>query len=283
MSSKCDLQNTQTAPLAAVCTPTIKLVQQNHQKTRNLVKNVCVKLALCFFLSISLFSPPHSPSDSVFYPSFPASGHNRILLCFSGMCQNPVMLFRESIPSESAMGSVRVCACLRLAAPVCTFSGTECSFVWTAPLSDIRRLGTPKRHTIFFHTKCCTLCAVICATGSASIHLVKYSMATIKYFICLIASGKGPRMSSPHVWKGHGLYMDRNSSCGALCQSACFWHCLHRWACRAQSYFTVGQKKPARITLEAKDLPPTWLPRMPSCSSAIILVHSSPLTHVRIG
>ena len=50
MSSKCDLQNTQTAPLAAVCTPTIKLVQQNHQKLET--SNVCVKeLLLCFFLS----------------------------------------------------------------------------------------------------------------------------------------------------------------------------------------------------------------------------------------
>ena len=46
-----------------------------------------------------------------------------------------------------------------------------------------RRLGTPKRHTMFFQTKCCTLCAVICATGSASIHFVKYSIATIKYFL----------------------------------------------------------------------------------------------------
>ena len=98
-----------------------------------LSENVCVseKLALCFS---SLPSPSHS--DSALYLSFPASGHNRILLCFSGMCQNPVVLFRESVPSESAMGGVRVCACLRLAAPVCTFSGTECSFVWTAPLSD---------------------------------------------------------------------------------------------------------------------------------------------------
>jgi len=26
-----------------------------------------------------------------------------------------------------------------------------------------------------------------------------------KYFICLIANGKGPRMLIPHVWKGHGL------------------------------------------------------------------------------
>ena len=131
MSSKWDLQNTQTVPLAAVCTPTIKLVQQNHQKLKT--SNVCVRKTCTLFF---VYSPPHSHSDSAFYLSFPASGHNRILLCFSGMCQNPVMLFRESVPSESAMGSVRVCACLRLAAPVCTFSGTECSFVWTAPLSD---------------------------------------------------------------------------------------------------------------------------------------------------
>ena len=74
------------------------------------------KLALCFS-SIS-FPLSHSHSDSAFYLSFPASGHNRILLCFSGMCQNPVMLFRESVPSESAMGSVRVCAWLRLSVPL---------------------------------------------------------------------------------------------------------------------------------------------------------------------
>ena len=67
------------------------------------------------------------------------------------------------------------------------------------PLSDTSRLGTPKRHTMFFQTKCCTLCAVIWATGSASIHLVKYSMATIRYFIFLIVRGNGPRMSIPHV------------------------------------------------------------------------------------
>ena len=134
MSSKCDLQNTQTAPLAAVCTPTIKLVQQNHQKLET--RNVCVRKNLHSVFRLSFFSPLTLTLILPFYLSFPASGHNRILLCFSGMCQNPVMLFRESVPSESAMGSVRVCACLRLAAPVCTFSGTECSFVWTAPLSD---------------------------------------------------------------------------------------------------------------------------------------------------
>ena len=72
------------------------------------------------------------------------------------------------------------------------------------PLSDTKRLGIPKRHTRFFHTKCWTLWAVICATGSASNHLVKYSMATTRHFIYRIASGKGPKMFIPHVWKGRG-------------------------------------------------------------------------------
>ena len=75
---------------------------------------------------------------------------------------------------------------------------------WVA-LSDTRRLGMPKRHTKFFHTKLWILCAVIWAIGSTSIHFVKYSIATTKYFICLIAKGKGPKMSIPHVWNGQGL------------------------------------------------------------------------------
>jgi len=73
------------------------------------------------------------------------------------------------------------------------------------PLSDTKRFGTPKWYTIFFHTKCVILWIVICATSSASIHFVKYSIATTRYFICLIAKGKGPRMSIPHVWNGQVL------------------------------------------------------------------------------
>ena len=136
--------------------------------------------------------------------------------------------------------------------PTSVHSFPNCWLANWVPLSEIRRLGTPKRHTMFFQTKCCTLCAVICATGSASIHLVKYSMATIKYFICLIANGNRPKISIPQVWKGHALYMDLSSSGGALCQSACIWHCLHCWAYRTQSSLTVGQKNPARITCWTK-------------------------------
>ena len=51
------------------------------------------------------------------------------------------------------------------------------------PLSDTKRFRTPKRHTIFFHTKCVILWVVIYAIGSALIHFVKYSMATMRYFI----------------------------------------------------------------------------------------------------
>ena len=60
---KCDMQNTQTAPPAAVCTPTIKLAQQNHQKleTSNVyVRKTCTLFFPLFFLS------PHSPPDSFF-------------------------------------------------------------------------------------------------------------------------------------------------------------------------------------------------------------------------
>ena len=36
-------------------------------------------------------------------------------------------------------------------------------------------------------------------------------------------------------------------------------------------------------TFDARDLPPTWLPQIPSWFSAIICVHWSPLTHTKIG
>ena len=104
---------------------------QNHRKSET--SSVCVKN------SCSLFFPPSNLSLIPSFMSLSVSGHNRILLCFSGMCQNPIMLFRDSVPAESVVGaweSVHVCASLRWAAPVCTLNGTECTFVWTAPLSD---------------------------------------------------------------------------------------------------------------------------------------------------
>ena len=75
-------------------------------------------------------------------------------------------------------------------------------FLYTAFLAIGLRIGChcPKRQTMFFHTKCWILWAMICATGSTSIHFVKYSMATTRYFSCRIAKEKGPRISIPQVW-----------------------------------------------------------------------------------
>ena len=96
--SKRDLQNTQTAPLAAVCTPTIRLDHKTTNKKNCVVmcvKTVCVYFSLILFLSPSVSAP------------------NRILLCLSSMCQNPVALFCGNVPPESAKRE-----CLRLSVPL---------------------------------------------------------------------------------------------------------------------------------------------------------------------
>jgi len=67
------------------------------------------------------------------------------------------------------------------------------------PVSEIKTRGTPNLHTMFFHMKFITFMAVIEATSSASIHLVEYSTATIKNFICLATKGNGLSISMPHV------------------------------------------------------------------------------------
>ena len=61
--SKRDLQNTQTAPLAAVCTPTIKLVHRTTKDQKT--SSVCEKLLLSLFF----FFPPSLP-DSLLSLSF---------------------------------------------------------------------------------------------------------------------------------------------------------------------------------------------------------------------
>ena len=93
---------------------------QNHQMRKT--SSVCEKLLLSLFF----FSyPPLNLSLILFYVSLPVSGPNRILLCFSGMCQNPVMLFWDNVPPESVecgceslCVSARLCAWLRLSVPL---------------------------------------------------------------------------------------------------------------------------------------------------------------------
>ena len=114
---------------------------------------------------------------------------------------------------------------------------SSCRLANLVPLSDTKCLGTPNRHTTFFHTKCWILWVVIWAIGSASIHLVKWSMVTMRYFIQRKAKGNGPKIIIPQVWKVHGLEMDRSSFGGAWLHSACFLHCSHLLTYFTQSSF----------------------------------------------
>ena len=49
---------------------------------------------------------------------------------------------------------------------------------------------------------------VILARVLASLHLVKQSITTIKYFLCPDAIGKDPHISTPHMTNGMGELMD---------------------------------------------------------------------------
>ena len=60
------------------------------------------------------------------------------------------------------------------------------------------------------------LFSVIVAKGSASTHLVKYSIPTTRNFSCLKAVGKGPMMSSPHCANGQGAVIGVSSFDGCL-------------------------------------------------------------------
>jgi len=96
---------TQTAPLVAVCTPTLKLGHRISNKN-----NVCVSLSDSLFL----FSLCLCLTEFCY-----------AILC---MCQNSVMLLCENVP-QSVKTWVSVFS-------VCTFPDTEWTFIWVAPLSD---------------------------------------------------------------------------------------------------------------------------------------------------
>ena len=141
-----------------------------------------------------------------------SSGH--LPLAFSNLLFNPHSntLLVDSTYLLVCGCSTNVKICL---IPNSTYNSFSCLLANCVPLFEIICLGTSKRHTTLFQTKLRTFWVVITATGSVSIHLVKYSIATIRYFTCPAAKGNRPRMSIPYVWKGHRLCIDRSCSNGA--------------------------------------------------------------------
>jgi hypothetical protein len=70
------------------------------------------------------------------------------------------------------------------------------------PLSTVNDLSTPNLHTMFCQKNFLTDSEVIVASGSASIHLVKYSTATTTNLFPLCEGGNGPTRSIPHLCNG---------------------------------------------------------------------------------
>ena len=71
------------------------------------------------------------------------------------------------------------------------------------PLLTVKVLGTPNLQIIFYKKKIFTVSEVIVASGLASIHLVKYSIATtMNLFPPPCEGGSGPMRSMPHLCNG---------------------------------------------------------------------------------
>ena len=101
--------------------------------------------------------------------------------------------------------------------------------------------GTPYRQMMFFQANRCVAAALILATGFASTHLEKYSMATKANQRLLLAGGYGPMMSSPHRAKGQTGGRGCSESAGALGLRLAHWHPWQRWTRSYASWSAVGQ------------------------------------------
>jgi len=87
--------------------------------------------------------------------------------------------------------------------------------------TDRFKVRTPNRQTIFYQRNILTLLAVIVATGSASIHFVKYSIATIKNFRYRDAKGKRTQNVNSPGMNGQGVFMECRYLGGARWRSEC--------------------------------------------------------------
>ena len=71
------------------------------------------------------------------------------------------------------------------------------------PLYNVRVLGTSNLYTMFCQKNFFTIFDVILASGFASIHLVKYLIATMANLLPPSEDVHGPTRSMPHLFNGH--------------------------------------------------------------------------------
>lgn len=90
---------------------------------------------------------------------------------------------------------VYVCAHLSI-------KGPKCFKIELVTVIHSQRFGTPKWEIMFCQQNFLIVAEVIVDNAFASIHLEKYSTATMAYFKFPCAVGIGPIMSIPHLYKG---------------------------------------------------------------------------------
>ena len=95
------------------------------------------------------------------------------------------------------------------------------------PLSVIKVWGMPNLHMISFQKKCWIHASMMVGTASTSTHFVKWSTATIRNFFWDVKTGNGPRISIPHIAKGHGLPIGCWILDGWCVILANYWHLGH--------------------------------------------------------
>ena len=108
-------------------------------------------------------------------------------------------------------------------------------------------------------------------------------MSTNRYFLFPKVLGKGPTMSSPHWAKGQGLERGLRVPPGWWKFGANLWHWSHFLTYSYASFCMFGHQYPCVMARCDRDLPPVWLPQMPSYNFSRINSDVSGCTQSRYG
>ena len=108
-------------------------------------------------------------------------------------------------------------------------------------------------------------------------------MPTKKYLLFPTALGKGPTMSRPHWANGQKLDKGLRTPCSWWMFGANLWHWSHFFTYSYASFCIFGHQYPWVRALWDKDLPPVWLPQIPSCNSSRSSSDGSKCMHSKYG
>ena len=107
-------------------------------------------------------------------------------------------------------------------------------------------------------------------------------MPTSKYLL-FPAALKGFTMSKPHWANGQGLDRGLRTPLGWWMFGVNFWHWSHFFTYFCASFCMLDHQYPWVRALWDKDLPPVWLPQIPSCNSSMSSFDASGCMHSKYG